>query len=85
MDLHSRGTRGITQSRNAWVYAVEERVGLHSRGTPWDTPSRNTMGYTVEGRQGIHSRGTPENTQSRNAKVSQSRNAWVNTVEERVC
>ena len=31
--LHSRGTRGFRQSRNAWVYTVEERVGLHSRGT----------------------------------------------------
>ena len=31
--MHSRGTRGFTQSRNAWVYTVAERMGLESRGT----------------------------------------------------
>ena len=32
--LHSRGTRGFTQSRGAWVYTIKERMGLHSRETP---------------------------------------------------
>ena len=34
MELHSRVTRGIKQSRKAMVYTVEERLGLHSRGGP---------------------------------------------------
>ena len=68
MGLHSRGTRGFTQSRNAWVYTVSERVGLHSlgrvgldsRGTPEVTQSMNAWVYTVEERLGL-----------------QSRNAWI--------
>ena len=41
LGLHSRGTPGLTQSRNACVNTVEERVGLHSRGTRGFTESRN--------------------------------------------
>ena len=28
MGLHSRGTRGFAQSRNAWVYTVEYTRGI---------------------------------------------------------
>ena len=31
MNLHSRGTRAFTQSRNAWIYTVAERVDLQPR------------------------------------------------------
>ena len=66
--MQSRGTRGYTQSRNAWVYTVRdawfyivsERVDLHCLGTP---------GVTVTELLGIHSRGT--------SGLSQSRGAWV--------
>ena len=50
MDLHRRGTRGFTPSRNGWIYTVAERVDLHSRGT---------RGFTVEERLDLRSRGTP--------------------------
>ena len=52
MGFHSNGMRVFTQSRNAWVYTVEEPVGLHSRETPWFTLSRNAKVYTVEERLG---------------------------------
>ena len=46
MGLDSRGTPGVTQSMNAWVYTVEERLGK----------SRNAWVYTVEERLGLQSR-----------------------------
>ena len=65
MGLHSRGTRGFRQSRNARVRTVEERQGLHrTRG------SRNAWIYTVEERVDLQSRNAWVFTQSRNARVS---------------
>ena len=60
----SRGTPGYTQSRNAWVYTVAERVDLHISGTRGFTQYAERVGY--------HSRGT-RGTRG----FTQSRNAWI--------
>ena len=58
MDLHGRVMRGFTQSRNAWIYTVVERVDLQSE---------NAWIYTLAERVDLHSRGTHGFRQSRNA------------------
>ena len=56
--MHSRGTPGYTQSRNAGVYTVEERQGIHSSGMHGFTQSRNAWVYIVAERVGLHCLGT---------------------------
>ena len=67
LGIHSRGTRGFTQSRNAWICTVENRADLHSRRNAWIYNLR-TRGFT-------HSR----NAWIYNSRE----NAWVYTVAER--
>ena len=55
-ELHSRGMSGFTQSKNAWVYTVEERARLHSRGTRGFAQSRKAWVFTVAESVGLHSR-----------------------------